>query len=655
MSETTTDLLSHLKQSKGVTEKTINLLSSYGFNSSDTLMAMDVSKDLPQLTDINLGQRALLRQLIKEYKTSYSMDKNRRNDSDEDMDVDENCCHNCHNKTIVDKMKGILSNELKDSFIRYKLALVRSRKEVTKLRAENLSKEIEVKKLNSEIHRLRNKTTERSNEQRIKKMTTLLEEKDNYIKELKKKVSKENKQKTEIVEDFREWHKNCLKDLSKLKTYLSNESLVIHRYDPKDSEESLPIESIIPIDTIPLQTTIEAIPEQPSIETNQEKPSIGTIPKRPSIETIPEPPQLEPIVDENTSEIVSNSEPKNFSSDIKPPELVPEVVTEKTRKERHKKAVRQSQDIDTNDNQNESTIENYISLNESVMSADETLDESIPSPNTTSKVVRVTEEMAFQYLSPNEINEISGRFDEHNYSAVNESSITKSTGRARTRLSGRKFRSNSYSQITRTKRESISKNAKNCKKLKTRDAEDIEDNDNNKSINLVVFSTEESTKSDAISEEVPPSLRRDSVTLSSITGSKLISIDISGESDGNMTDTNSLTLQQSVVSIDEISQIATSNGYLSDSNEENRCSIVNAVAPITTGLMSELSTETIVQKKKLGYKCSRDGCDFATLFEPVFNDHIHNHVPYRFGQEIPDDWRQYFEEFKKDLPQFKSN
>jgi hypothetical protein len=116
--------------------------------------------------------------------------------------------------------------------------------------------------------------------------------------------------------------------------------------------------------------------------------------------------------------------------------------------------------------------------------------------------------------------------------------------------------------------------------------------------------------------------------ISTITASKL-AIDINEDTVCDHIDNKAsdLLLKQNIETNDTMSHISTSNGYLSDSNEENNCSV---------------NTES-----SKGFRCHLPDCDFTTLFKLKFDDHIKNHVSYHLGQEIPQFWKPFFNEYIK--------
>jgi hypothetical protein len=69
---------------------------------------------------------------------------------------------------------------------------------------------------------------------------------------------------------------------------------------------------------------------------------------------------------------------------------------------------------------------------------------------------------------------------------------------------------------------------------------------------------------------------------------------------------------------------ASDYGYLSDFDEEHRCFFSGSIH---------------------GFKCHLRDCEFTTIFENTYNDHFKNHVPYRLGQEIPQYWKPFFDEY----------
>jgi len=46
------------------------------------------------------------------------------------------------------------------------------------------------------------------------------------------------------------------------------------------------------------------------------------------------------------------------------------------------------------------------------------------------------------------------------------------------------------------------------------------------------------------------------------------------------------------------------------------------------------------------FKCHLPDCDYSTLFENRFNDHIKDHVSYRLDQEIPEYCEPFFNDSK---------
>jgi hypothetical protein len=78
MSQKSNDLLLYLRQNKSLKSSTIQSLISYGFDSNETLIALDFDLDFDQMKDICLGQKSILRNILNELKINEnkSIDKN---------------------------------------------------------------------------------------------------------------------------------------------------------------------------------------------------------------------------------------------------------------------------------------------------------------------------------------------------------------------------------------------------------------------------------------------------------------------------------------------------------------------------------------------------------------------------------------------------
>src|ERR1700712_398875 len=66
MSDKSEDILTILRQNKSISNQTIDSLIRNGFDSNETLNALDLDLDLPQMTDISFQQKMCLRKVFKE-------------------------------------------------------------------------------------------------------------------------------------------------------------------------------------------------------------------------------------------------------------------------------------------------------------------------------------------------------------------------------------------------------------------------------------------------------------------------------------------------------------------------------------------------------------------------------------------------------------
>ena len=72
MSDKSEDILCVLRRNKSITKQTIDSLIKNGFNSNETLSALDLDLDLPQMTDICCQQKRCLRQVFEKHNFGFN-------------------------------------------------------------------------------------------------------------------------------------------------------------------------------------------------------------------------------------------------------------------------------------------------------------------------------------------------------------------------------------------------------------------------------------------------------------------------------------------------------------------------------------------------------------------------------------------------------
>ena len=72
MSDKSEDILCVLRKNKSITKQTIDSLIKNGFNSNETLSALDLDLDLPQMTDICCQQKRCLRQVFEKHNFGFN-------------------------------------------------------------------------------------------------------------------------------------------------------------------------------------------------------------------------------------------------------------------------------------------------------------------------------------------------------------------------------------------------------------------------------------------------------------------------------------------------------------------------------------------------------------------------------------------------------
>jgi uncharacterized Zn-finger protein len=154
MIEKSVDLLLYLRQNKSLKSSTIDSLIECGFDSNDSLIALDFKIDLPQIKNINFGQKSLLRKLLTQFK-GFNNNK--------DFVSNNKCLNECESHSIVAKIKSFfeLNNDSTVDQLTQNLQNIAKQKSEKELIINRLEKELENKdliidKLNEDLKRTQN-------------------------------------------------------------------------------------------------------------------------------------------------------------------------------------------------------------------------------------------------------------------------------------------------------------------------------------------------------------------------------------------------------------------------------------------------------------------------------------------------------------------
>ena len=61
----------YLSEVSGIVRNTIDVMLAKGYDSVDTLLAIDVDEDLKQIEDISFGQKSILREVLQKLDMEY--------------------------------------------------------------------------------------------------------------------------------------------------------------------------------------------------------------------------------------------------------------------------------------------------------------------------------------------------------------------------------------------------------------------------------------------------------------------------------------------------------------------------------------------------------------------------------------------------------
>jgi hypothetical protein len=157
MIEKSVDFLLYLRQNKSLNSSTIDSLIECGFDSNDSLIALDFNIDLPQIKNINFGQKSLLRKLLTELKDFNNYNNNK------DFVSNNKCLNECESHSIVEKIKSFfeLNNDSTVDHLKQNLEIIAKQKSEKELINNRLEKELENKnliihKLNEDLKRTQN-------------------------------------------------------------------------------------------------------------------------------------------------------------------------------------------------------------------------------------------------------------------------------------------------------------------------------------------------------------------------------------------------------------------------------------------------------------------------------------------------------------------
>jgi len=158
MSEKSDDLLLYLRQNKSLKSSTIQSLISYGFDSNDTLIALDFGLDFEQMKDISLGQKSILRNILIKLKIyeNKSIDKNES--------IFDNCIES---QLLFEEMKHLLnSNNHKNNEKLNELQkkIEEKDKEIQKYENESKIRDKKIENLRTKLKRMQEREQEMKNE-----------------------------------------------------------------------------------------------------------------------------------------------------------------------------------------------------------------------------------------------------------------------------------------------------------------------------------------------------------------------------------------------------------------------------------------------------------------------------------------------------------
>jgi DNA gyrase/topoisomerase IV subunit A len=158
MSEKSDDLLLYLRQNKSLKSSTIESLISYGFDSNDTLIALDFGLDFEQMKDISLGQKSILRNILIKLKIyeNKSIDKNES--------IFDNCIES---QLLFEEMKHLLnSNNHKNNEELNELQkkIEEKDKEIQKYENESKIRDKKIENLRTKLKEMQEREQELKNE-----------------------------------------------------------------------------------------------------------------------------------------------------------------------------------------------------------------------------------------------------------------------------------------------------------------------------------------------------------------------------------------------------------------------------------------------------------------------------------------------------------
>jgi len=138
-----------LRQNKSIKCSTIQSLISYGFDSNESLIALDFDKDLPLMTDISCDQKLVIKEVLNQMKSNTDLNNNNNNIIERQLISDEI-------KSFVDKRNDLIIEQ-----INQRISLLEGRFEeseilIKKYENEPTISERDVNKLMIDSKQLRN-------------------------------------------------------------------------------------------------------------------------------------------------------------------------------------------------------------------------------------------------------------------------------------------------------------------------------------------------------------------------------------------------------------------------------------------------------------------------------------------------------------------
>lgn len=161
MNEKSDDLLFNLKQNKSINSTTIDSLIKYGFDSNKTLMALDFESDFPEMTDICLGQKSLLRKVLSQYKSNNDNEDNDTISDDNNNKLCENVAENnsiLNNRNFFDAINHSIIDELKETVQKLEKIIVDKDSEIVNYKKNSNNLKLENQLLKMKLKKFENQT-----------------------------------------------------------------------------------------------------------------------------------------------------------------------------------------------------------------------------------------------------------------------------------------------------------------------------------------------------------------------------------------------------------------------------------------------------------------------------------------------------------------